>query len=102
MNVQAYLDTAVQDRVLSRETADKAQRLWESLSDRICPPDVGITSGGHVLYTWNVGVHYLEAEIFANEPTEFFYLNRSTDEDWSAEGDALPDEKIAAINQGGR
>jgi hypothetical protein len=101
VSVQAYLDTAVNDGVVSRETADKALRLWESLHDQIRPPSVGISSGGHVLYTWDAGVHHLEIEIFANEPMEFFYLNRSTDEDWLAVGDVLPDglaEKIATIN----
>jgi hypothetical protein len=93
-----YLRRVVRDSVVDTDTADLGRQMWSELSKaangRLRVPNAAPALGGQLLYTWDRGAHHLEVEIFPDAPSEFFYLNRETDEDWAADynvGDSLPD-----------
>lgn len=99
-----YLRRAAAERAISWDTATQAWNIWlrlnEIVSERLSVPDAAPALGGQLIYTWDRGEHHLEVEIFPDAPSEFFYLNRETDEDWAADyiiGNAFPGELIEKL-----
>jgi hypothetical protein len=81
---------------ITRATAKKSWDLWlavrKAAGSSLPVPSAGTGPDGVMFYSWDKGEHHLEAEIFPDRDTEFFYRNRRTGELWGEdhEGGALP------------
>lgn len=81
---------------ITRATAKKSWDLWlavrKAAGSSLPIPSAGTGPDGVMFYSWDKGDHHLEAEIFPDRDTEFFYRNRRTGDLWGEDhaGGALP------------
>ena len=84
--LKSYLAQAVREYGASQEVSRLAWHAWIQMDrvmhNQLSVPNAFTAMGGQILYTWDKGPHHFELEIFPDAPSEFFYLNRETDEDW--------------------
>ncbi len=103
--LKSYLAQAVREYGATQEVSRLAWRAWvqmnRTMNDRLSVPNAHTALGGQILYTWDRGAHHFELEIFPDAPSEFFYLNRETDEDWDYiynVGDQIADALVEKLS----
>jgi len=103
--LKSYLDQAVREYGATEQVSQLAWRAWvlmnRAMSNQLSVPNAHTAIGGQILYTWDRGAHHFELEIFPDAPSEFFYLNRETDEDWDYiynVGDQMADALVEKLS----
>jgi hypothetical protein len=89
--------------LITPATARKSWDLWLAVRNAVGSsmpvPSAATGPDGVMFYSWDNGEHHLEAEIFPDRDTEFFYRNRSTGELWGEDysGGSLPAELLGML-----
>lgn len=90
--------------LISQATAKKSWNLWLAVrkaTGNLMPiPSAGTGPDGVMYYSWDREEHHLEAEIYPDQNSEFFYRNRQTGELWGeyySDG-ALPVELLSKLS----
>jgi hypothetical protein len=89
--------------LITQATAKKSWDLWlavrSAVGVSIPVPSAGTGPDGQMFYSWDKGIHHLEAEVFPDRAAEFFYRNRQTGELWGEDyaGGTLPDDLLAKL-----
>jgi hypothetical protein len=77
------------DPAVTPATAELARRAWEQIraatGNRMPVPAACTVPDGQIFYCWDHHRHHLELEIIPNEPADYFYRDRQTNEYWGEE-----------------
>lgn len=89
--------------LITPATAKKSWDLWLALRKAVGTsmpiPSAGTGPDGVMFYSWDKGDHHLEAEIYPERNTEFFYRNRHTGDLWGDDyaGGTFPAELMSKL-----
>jgi len=85
-------------------TASQAMKAWNAIwvasGGRMPIPAACTGPDGEMFYSWDRGRHHLELEIIPDQPAEFFYRDRETEQLWAEDyniGGPLPAETIEKL-----
>lgn len=69
--------------------------LWEASGQTLAVPGACTGPDNQIGYGWDNSIHHFGVEIFPDQPIEFFYRNRKTNEVWGEDyeiGNPLPEK----------
>ncbi|MBI2192385.1 MAG: hypothetical protein HYU36_10405 [Planctomycetes bacterium] len=88
-DLEDYLRSLEDEGFIPSSMRRSALKLWKTLEHLSghCLTIPGAAPGpdGKLFLVWGEGEHHFEAELIPDNPIEFFYMNRGTNETWSGE-----------------
>ena len=85
--------------LITPKTAERAMKAWDKLwkasGYAMAAPAACTGPDGEMFYSWDRGRYHLELEIIPDEPAEFFYRDRETEQYWGE--DYLIDDPLPAV-----